>query len=76
MSRYALVGAHSRDLLTFQGRAIVHNSRAELEFLFPNTRVTPVTDGDLGQPILWLRDHPGVKAAGITFPLDRGEFYA
>jgi hypothetical protein len=69
-----MVGAHSRDLLTYQGRVIVHNDRAEMEFLFPNTRVTRVSDGDLGQPVMRLRDHPEVVALGIQFPLRRGDF--
>lgn len=70
MSRYALVGATTNDLLTFRGRVLIHGSRHELEFLFPRTRVVEVR-GDVG-PELPIRDHPGLSA--VRWPLDRGEF--
>src|SRR5690348_1123864 len=34
MSRYALQGALSRDLLTWNGKVLVHDNAAEMEFLF------------------------------------------
>ena len=60
MSRYAMVGPRSGELLSFQRKVIVHHDRAEMEFLFPNARVVPVTRGDLGQPTMRLRDHPEI----------------
>lgn len=72
MSRYGLVGNHSGDLLTYQGRAILHNNRPEMEFLFPNSRVVQVTSGELGQPWMWLRDHP--DTVNTSFPLRREDF--
>lgn len=74
MSRYGLVGGITRELLTHQGRAILHDDKAELEFLFPFAQVTKVTDGDLGQPWMWLRDHPDMAA--VRFPLRREDFRA
>lgn len=71
MSRYALVGPVSGDLLTLGGRVIVHDNRAEMEFLLPSARVVRVTDGDLG-PTLPLREHPGLSH--VTWPLDPKEF--
>lgn len=72
MSRYGIVGGSSGQLLTYQGRAILHDSKPELEFLFPNSRVVRLTDGDIGQPWMWLKDHPDM---GMTsFPLRRSEF--
>lgn len=74
MSRYALVGATSNDLLTYEGRILVHGDRAELEFLFPTTRIVRVTDGNLGAPAMRLADHPRFREQGISFPLRREEF--
>lgn len=72
MSRYAVVGARSGDLLTYRGAVIVHNDRAEMEWLLPGSKVVRVTDGDLGAPVLQLRDHPDCRH--ITFPLRREDF--
>ena len=74
MSRYGLVGHVSNDLLTHKGRVIVHNSRDELEWLFPKTRVVRLTDGNLGAPAVRLCDHPRFKDQGISFPLNKEEF--
>jgi hypothetical protein len=37
--RWALQGETSRELLTWQGRVIVHSSKSELEFLITGARV-------------------------------------
>jgi len=70
--RYGLVGASSGQLLTYQGQAILHDNRREMEFLFPNTRVVRVTRGELGQPWMWLKHHPAMERT--SFPLQREEF--
>lgn len=75
MSRYGLVGHGSGQLLTYRGRVLIHDSRAELEYLFPNrdkTRVVRLTDGDLGQPTMSIRDHPSM--ASVRWPLRREDF--
>lgn len=72
MSRYAVVGGTSGQLLTYRGRAIVHSDKAEMQFLLPNSRVIRVTDGDLGQPVMELKDHPDM--ASVRWPLDRKDF--
>jgi hypothetical protein len=72
VSRYGLVGGTTGELLTFGGRALVHNNKHELEYLFPNTRVVRLSDGDLGQPWMWLKDHPGMGQ--VRFPLRREDF--
>lgn len=69
MTRYALKGSVSGELLTYQGRILVHNNRGELEWLFPGERVVPY-DGAL--PTLPIRDHPDMAA--VTWPLDRRNF--
>jgi len=73
---YALYGEHSRDLLTLDGRVIVHDNRDEMQFLLPNARVVPVTEADLRArsplPVLPLREHPGL--GHLSWPLKRGDF--
>lgn len=73
MTRYGLVEQRSNDLYTLGGRIIVHNSRDELEWLFPKTRVVRLSDGNIG-PTLRLCDHPRFKSQGITFPFNREDF--
>ena len=72
MSRYGVVGKHSGELLTYQGKAIVHDNRAEMEFLLPNSRVVRLSDGRLRFPWMWLREHPDMAAT--RFPLRREDF--
>jgi hypothetical protein len=75
VSRYALLGVRSGELLSYGGRVLVHDSRPELEFLFPNrakTRIVRITDGDLGQPTMLIRDHPAMVS--VRWPLRREDF--
>lgn len=78
MSMWAVYGAHTQDILTHRGRPLVHNNLAELEYVLPGVRAVRVTVGDLRArsplPVLWLKDHPDIISAGITFPLDRKVF--
>lgn len=67
-----MVGPRSGVLLTFRGKVLVHHNKAEYEFLCPNARVIRITDGDLGQPVMQLRDHPGLAA--VEWPLRREAF--
>lgn len=73
---YALYGEHSRDLLTLDGRVLVHDNRDEMQFLLPNARVVPVTEADLKArsplPVLPIRNHPGL--GHLTWPLDPKDF--
>lgn len=74
--RYALYGHITKDILTVGGRPIVHDSRAELEFLFPASRVVPVTDADLAArsplPPIPLPEVPGMEP--VRFPLRKEDF--
>lgn len=72
MSRYALYGEYTKDLLTFQGKVIVHNDKSEMEWLLPNSKIVRITDGDLGRPVMKLKDHPSMTH--ISFPLKKSEF--
>lgn len=73
---YALYGEHARDLLTLNGRPIVHDNREEMQWLLPDARVVPVNEHDLRRrsplPPLPLNRHPDLE--GIRWPLDRSQF--
>lgn len=76
MIMFALRGEHTRDLLTLDGRPIVHDSREEMEWLLPGSHVVRVTGRDLRTrsplPPLPLRQHPDLSH--LTWPLDRAQF--
>lgn len=67
--RYALRGSVSGELLTYQGRVLVHDNRGELEWLFPGERVVPY-DGDL--PTMPVAEHPDM--APVRWPLRKEDF--
>ncbi len=67
--RYALRGSVSGELLTYEGRVLVHDNRGELEYLFPGERGVPYA-GDL--PTLPVSEHPDM--APVTWPLNRKDF--
>lgn len=76
MTTYALHGQDAGDLLTLEGRPIVHDNREEMEWLMPGARVVRVDDRDLRQrsplPPMRLPEHPDLQ--GLTWPLTRREF--
>jgi hypothetical protein len=72
-TRYALQGAVSRDLLTWNGRVLVHDDRAEMEFLFAgDVRVIECPGNIPPEQCLEIRYHPDL--ASIQWPLDRRDF--
>ena len=73
MSRYALQGTTSRDLLTWNGRVLVHHDKAEMEFLFAgDVQVIPCPRDIPPEQTLQIRYHP--QLASVTWPLDRRNF--
>jgi hypothetical protein len=73
MSRYALQGALSRDLLTWNGKVLVHDDRAEMEFLFTgDVRVIPCPRDIPPEQTLSICHHPNL--ASVTWPLRREDF--
>ncbi len=78
--RYALKGLISGELITHNNRIIVHNNRAELEFLFgldqgkaQKVEITTVSEALLRvRPSIRLRDTP--DCADLEFPLNRADF--
>lgn len=72
-ARYALQGAVSRDLLTWQGRVLVHDNRDEMEFLFTgDVRVIECPRDIPQEQTLSIRHHPDL--ASVTWPLNRKDF--
>lgn len=72
MSRYALQGTNSRDLLTWNGKVIVHNNRGEMEFLITGARVITCPRDIPPEETLELRFHP--QFAHHRFPLRREDY--
>lgn len=69
----------SGELYSLNGRVLVHDNRAELEWLMPQTKTVPlpgetVTDvaARLNRPVMLWKDHPDM--AGIAWPLRRKDF--
>ena len=72
MTVYGLWGATSRDFLTYLGRVLVHDNKAELEFLFPNAAVREVPPSFTASMCFPIAQHPSM--ATVRFPLDRKDF--
>lgn len=58
------------DVFTLGGAVIVHEDRAELEWLFPHRETVDVTESVL--PKLQLKNHP--QMAGTRWPLHREDW--
>lgn len=73
MSRYALQGAVSRDLLTWNGKILVHGDKAEMEFLVTGDVCVIDCPRDIPpEQTLQIRYHP--QFAAVAWPLDRKDF--
>jgi len=72
MTRYGLRGPVSRELLTYGGRVLTHNSVAELEFLIPGAQVVTVPRDIPPEQTMPISAHP--ELTGLRFPLDRRDF--
>lgn len=72
MRRYGLYGRNSRDFLTWGGRILIHDNRAEMEWLFPGVPVRELPNDIPANQTLPIEHHPDL--AGTTFPIDRREF--
>lgn len=76
---WAMVGTASGEILSYQGAMVLHDNRAELEWLIPGARVVEVsgrTPDEVAEryrrPTMLLRDHPDM--ATIRWPIDRRDF--
>jgi hypothetical protein len=64
---YALVGAISGELLTYQGRVLIHADRAEAEAFLEGVKIIPLPPSVRPEETLRLQDHPGL--AHLRWPL-------
>lgn len=74
MTRWGLWGVATRDFLTYGGRILVHDNRAELEFLVPGTPVREVPPSIPPDHCLPIRLHPDL--ATVQWPLTKEQFRA
>ncbi|MEU9819213.1 hypothetical protein ACIGG9_16020 [Pseudonocardia alni] len=72
MNRFGLYSPTTREFFTYAGRVLVHDDRAELEFLFPGSRVREVPSSIPADQTLPIRLHPDL--ASTTWPLRRTDF--
>ncbi|GAA4992667.1 hypothetical protein WHI96_07920 [Pseudonocardia tropica] len=72
MNRFGLYSPALREFFTYAGRVIVHDDRAELEFLCPGTPVREVPPSIPASQTLPVRLHPDF--ASVTWPLTRNQF--
>lgn len=68
---YALWGSNSSTWITYKGKVLVHDSREELEFLFPGQRVVPADVPPAER--LSIKQHPQMHA--VKWPLERKDFW-
>ncbi|MEU1443115.1 hypothetical protein [Streptomyces mirabilis] len=73
MTRYALQGTTSRELLTWNGKVLVHHNAAEMEFLFTgDVRIIACPRDIPPEQTLEIRFHP--QLASVTWPLTKEQF--
>lgn len=65
--KYVLIGRTTKEPLTYRGLVLVHDNKAELEYLFPNERVAPMPGWIEDSLTMALKDHPDMEA--VQFPL-------
>jgi hypothetical protein len=71
--RYAMAGLKSGELLTYQLAILWHDNPRELEYLFPNVRVVPLTrDSAAGRRVMNIKKHPDLSH--VRWPLDPADF--
>ncbi|MGC5565340.1 hypothetical protein ACPYPG_21230 [Streptomyces sp. FR-108] len=71
MKRYALC-SEKGDLLSWGGKVIVHDNKAELEFLMRGVRIVECPRDIPDDQTIPIRFHPDM--ATVTWPLDRRSF--
>jgi hypothetical protein len=73
MKRFAMQGPVSGELLSYGGLVLVHDDRAELEFLFPGIKVVQIGSQILPKDTMSIKQHPELQGR-ITWPLRREDF--
>jgi hypothetical protein len=69
---FALKGGVSGELISWQGRVLVHDNPRELQYLFPKMEVVEIPVNPDGRPTMWVGDHP--ELATVQWPLDPKDF--
>ncbi len=79
MSAWWVAVSSTGEPYSLGGALLVHDDRAELEFLIPDRRTQSVSGrcpeevaARLGRPVMRLRDHPDM--ADVRWPLNREDF--
>ncbi len=72
MKRYAWYSDECRELLTFRGLVIVHDNRAEMEFIKPWVKTVECPRNIPDEQTIPLRFHPDM--APVRWPLSRKDF--
>lgn len=67
-----MVGSFSREALSYGGLILVHDDRAELEFIFEGCRVTELGDQIPEYDTMSIKSHPDLSQ--IRWPLRREDF--
>ncbi len=72
--RYALRGVSTKELISFQGRVLVHDNVRELEWVFRGpVEVIQISARFASErPVMRLKDHPDM--ASCTWPLNQADF--
>jgi hypothetical protein len=73
--QFAMVGEASNELLTYAGFVLVHDDRAEMEFLFNKgvKKVIPLPPSIQQGQALSIKNHPQISGI-VEFPLNRKDF--
>jgi hypothetical protein len=70
MTWWALKSKDAPGAITYGGHLLVHDNRAELEFLFPDRETVDVTETVM--PKMSIKNHP--QCAVLTWPLKKEDF--
>lgn len=68
---YALWSTGARNFITYRGHVLIHESREELEFLFPGAKVRRF-DGQV-DAVMPIKNHPELRH--VQWPLRRADFW-
>jgi hypothetical protein len=73
--QYAMVGEASDELITYAGFVLVHDDKAEMEYLFNKgiKKVIPLPPSIRQEQAMSIKNHPQINGI-IRFPLRRKDF--
>jgi len=68
---YAMWGRNAQSWISYQGKVLVHDSKGEMEFLFPGATVRSII-GVGSEESLSIKDHP--SCVHYTWPIRKEDF--